>query len=96
MSRYLLGVLSLAVMLAVAPVLASSPETIDGATTIDATKAKQLFEKGIVFIDARNDQDWEAGRIPGAYHLDVKKTLSTESLGEVVKKMRKWSFTVTV
>lgn len=86
MSRYLLGVLILAAMLATAPVHALSPEAIDGAATIDAVKAKGLFEQGVPFVDARNDQDWEAGRVPGAYHLDIKKTFTEQSLGEVIKK----------
>ncbi len=61
------------------------PMTVPGATTIDVTEARKLFDAEIPFIDVRKDKDWDAGRIPGAYHLDVKKALTKESLGEVVK-----------
>jgi len=63
-----------------------SPATVDGATTIDAAKAKELFDSGTVFIDTRKDADWNAGRVPEAVHLDVKKVMSEETLGEQVKK----------
>ncbi|MBC8210380.1 MAG: rhodanese-like domain-containing protein [Gammaproteobacteria bacterium] len=64
------------------PLLASevSPLQIDGATTIRSSEAKALFDQGILFVDVRSDADWEAGRIPGAIHLDVKKTLSEATL----------------
>lgn len=63
-----------------------SPETVAGATTIDGTKAKALFDKGVVFVDMRTDKDWGAGRIPGAVHLELSKVFSDASLGAKVKK----------
>jgi len=63
-----------------------SPTSVSGATTIDATKAKALFDNEALFIDTRKDKDWNAGRIPGAEHLDVKKVLTQESLAEVAGK----------
>ncbi|HFD86975.1 MAG TPA: rhodanese-like domain-containing protein [Gammaproteobacteria bacterium] len=62
------------------------PATVDGATTINVAEAQQLFDAEVPFIDTRKNGDWEAGRIPGAYHLDVKKALNEKSLGEVVGK----------
>lgn len=62
------------------------PKTIPGATTIDVAEAQKLFDLEVPFIDVRKNKDWEAGRIPGAYHLDVKKDFTEESLGKVVKK----------
>ena len=62
------------------------PATVDGATTIDVNEARKLFDAEVPFIDARKDKDWEAGRIPGAYHLDVKKALTKESLGKIARK----------
>lgn len=61
-----------------------SPEAISGATTIDTTTAKHLFDHGAVFIDVRNDADWEVGRIPGALHMDLEHTLTTERLSAAV------------
>jgi len=63
-----------------------SPETVKGATTIDTAKAKALFDKGVVFVDVRNDKDWQAGHIPGAVHLELTKNYTAATLGAKVKK----------
>lgn len=63
-----------------------SPEAVPGATTIDTATAKALFDIGVVFIDVRTDTDWEAGRIPGALHLELKHVYSVESLGRTMAK----------
>lgn len=63
-----------------------SPATVEGATSVDAAKAKELFDAGVIFVDTRKDADWAAGRIPEAVHLDVKKVMSDQTLGENVKK----------
>jgi len=59
-----------------------SPQTINGATTVDTTKAKQLFDQGALFVDVRRDSDWDSGRIPDALHLELKKVFSQQSLLE--------------
>ena len=78
----------IATFLFAAPSLAAvdSPEKINGATTVSTAEAKALFEKGVTFIDVRKNSDWEAGRIPGAKHLELKKVLSEESLAKVAGK----------
>lgn len=63
-----------------------SPETVDGAITVDTAKARVLFDNEAAFVDARKDSDWEAGRVPGAIHLDVKKALTEEALAAEVNK----------
>ena len=63
-----------------------SPGTIDGATTVDAAHAKALFDKGAVFIDVRKDSDWDAGRIPGAHHIELKSVYSAATLGKAADK----------
>ena len=63
-----------------------SPTTVDGAKTVNAAEAKALFDKGTAFIDTRKGKDWDAGRIPDAIHLDVKKKLNEDTLGKEVKK----------
>jgi len=50
-----------------------SPKNIDGATTIKAEQAKKLWKEGVTFIDTRKGSDWEAGRVPGAVHINVEK-----------------------
>lgn len=63
-----------------------SPETVKGATTVNAAQAKAMFDKGTVFVDVRSDKDWAAGRIPDAVHLELKKVFNEASLVAVVKK----------
>jgi rhodanese-related sulfurtransferase len=63
-----------------------SPEKIDGAVTIDTAKAKALFDQEVAFVDVRKDSDWDAGRIPGAIHLDIKGKFNEDSLSSEVKK----------
>lgn len=63
-----------------------SPEQVDGATTVDTAKAKQLFDRGAIFLDVRSNRDWDAGRIPGSVHLELKKVLNEKSLAHVADK----------
>lgn len=63
-----------------------SPETIDGATTISIEDAAKFFDEGVIFVDVRKPSDYEAGRVPGAVHLDVKTNFSTETLEEATAK----------
>lgn len=65
---------------------ASSPETVSGTTIVDAAAAKALFDQGVPFVDVRKDSDWDAGRIPGAEHLELKKVFSEEKLAEIAGK----------
>ena len=50
-----------------------SPEMVEGATKVDTQQAFDLFKQGALFVDLRDDPAWEAGRIPGAVHLELKK-----------------------
>jgi len=78
--------------LSIAPTLSAaesgklSPQVVKGATTVDANTAKKLFDQGVLFIDVRKDKDWQAGRIPGAEHLELHNVFSPASLGKIVKK----------
>ena len=63
-----------------------SPEKIDGAKNVDAAQAMELFNKGVLFVDVRKDSDWEAGRIAGAEHLELKKVFSEATLSEIAAK----------
>jgi len=60
-----------------------SPENVPGAQTVNTEQAKQLFDQGVTFLDVRSNRDWEAGRIPGSKHLELKKVFNQESLLEV-------------
>ena len=63
-----------------------SPMQVDGAVTVDTAAAKALFDQQIAFVDVRKDSDWDAGRIPGAIHLDIKGKYTADALGAEVQK----------
>jgi rhodanese-related sulfurtransferase len=63
-----------------------SPTEITGATTVDATAAKTLFDRGVSFVDVRSDEDWSLGYIPGAVHLDSDDAFGEESLSAAVAR----------
>ena len=63
-----------------------SPETIPGTTLVNVQEAKALFDKGAIFIDARSDKNWGAGRVPDAVHLDVKRDFTEAALLEELTK----------
>lgn len=64
----------------------TSPETVNGATTVNTVKAKSLFDNEVLFLDVRKDSDWDAGRVPGAIHIELKKKLNEVSLSAEIKK----------
>lgn len=63
-----------------------SPKNVAGATTVDTAKARELFDNEALFVDVRKNSDWDAGRIPGAVHLELKKVFTADSLGAEAKK----------
>ena len=69
-----------------------SPTAVNGATTIDVTQAKALFDEGVIFVDTRKDKDWQAGRVPDAVHIELKKKFNEASLSDEVKKDEKVVF----
>jgi len=70
-----------------APAMADvSPASIDGAITIDTSKARELFEQEVAFVDVRKNSEWDAGRVPGAIHLDFKSNYSSDALAAEVPK----------
>lgn len=48
----------------------ASPETVTGATTVDAAEAHKLWEQRAFFIDPRKPEQYEASRIPGALNIE--------------------------
>lgn len=48
----------------------NSPESVKGATTVDAAKAQELWKQRAWFIDPRKSEQYEAGRIPGALNIE--------------------------
>lgn len=44
----------------------------DHRTIIDAITAKEMHERGVLFVDVRSKISFEHGHIPGALNLDVR------------------------
>jgi hypothetical protein len=58
---------------------------VKGATAIDVTTAKALFDRGIPFVDVRYVGHWFKGHIPGAVHLGDYRFSELE-LSKIVSK----------
>jgi rhodanese-related sulfurtransferase len=71
------------VLLPMAAAAVESPRQVTGATTVSPQEALELFDAGVAFVDVRKQSDYDAGRVPGAYHLDVNLALTQESLAEI-------------
>jgi len=63
-----------------------SPLHVEGATTIDASAARVLFDQAVPFVDVRTDELWEAGHIPGAVFLNLFNGLNEGNLLKVAAK----------
>ncbi len=70
----------------------ATPESVAGATTVDASQAKALFDEEAAFVDLRKENMWNSGRIPGAIWLDFKTAFSAEALVAEVGKDEKVVF----
>ena len=62
------------------------PVTVEGTMTIEAEKAKVLFDRGVPFVDVRDPDEWSAGRVPGAVHLELNREFTEARLSEVAAK----------
>jgi TolB-like protein/class 3 adenylate cyclase len=58
---------------------------VKGATTIEAKRAKELFDRKTIFVDVRADNHWNKGHIPGAVHLEAKKAFNRPTLSKLVE-----------
>ena len=87
MTKYLYIVFPMiAALLAVGVAQADSPTEVEGATTVDVAAAKTLFDRGVPFVDVRNDRMYGAGHISGAAHLRVSTAFSESALADVASK----------
>lgn len=48
-----------------------APLDVQGATTVNAAQARQLYEFGVLFIDVRPAREWGWGHVHGALHLEL-------------------------
>lgn len=86
MMKFITSIAAVALTISGVAFAGVSPTTIDGATTVDTSKARALFDDEVAFVDVRKDSDWDAGRVPGAIHIELKKVYSPETLADEVKK----------
>jgi len=63
-----------------------SPLSVSGASSIDVIEAKQLYDRGVVFIDVRDITDWGIGHIKGALSLDWGLKFTEEALSNVINR----------
>lgn len=83
----LIAMLAAIVFAFATPALAgTSPVNVPGATTVSVDQAVEMFDNGVVFIDVRKMSDFEAGRVPGAVHLDSKSAFTEAALETEVAK----------
>lgn len=64
----------------------ATPESVTGATTVDAKQAKKLFDEEALFIDLRKENMWNSGRIPGALWLEMKSAFTQKALEAEAEK----------
>jgi rhodanese-related sulfurtransferase len=55
-------------------------------TKIDATTAKELFDRGVLFIDVRTQGSYDDGHIPGAVNLTWTSGFSENGLAKVASR----------
>jgi TolB-like protein/class 3 adenylate cyclase/rhodanese-related sulfurtransferase len=65
-----------------------SPIEVPGAVTVDPVEAKELLDRGAVFVDVRGDGRWEDGHIPGSVSLGLVEGFSEQALSQIVAKDR--------
>ena len=63
-----------------------SPSFIPGATSIDVVEARQLYDRGVMFIDTRPEFDWNTGHVAGAVLLELEKMFTEEALSELIDR----------
>ena len=51
-------------------------------TIIDAATAKEMHERGVLFVDVRSKLSFEHGHIPGALNIDVRSDDFVEKFTE--------------
>ncbi len=58
----------------------------DNGQIVGIETAKELFDRGVLFVDVRNPDDYKDGHIPGAIHVDVRDSTFEAKFVEVAKK----------
>lgn len=70
------------------PQVATPSATAPLGLMIDSIAAKTLFDAGVIFLDARIDEEFRAGHVPQAYHLN-SSLFGTAASAETMKVLDK-------
>lgn len=62
-----------AVLFCVSTALADNHLVSDRSTIVDALTAKEMLERGVLFVDVRSATAYANGHIPTAVNIDVRK-----------------------
>ncbi len=65
---------------------ASEVESIKGATTVNALEAMDLYQQGALFVDVRDNFEYQLGHIRSAVHLDLKREFNDLYLIETLDR----------
>jgi TolB-like protein/rhodanese-related sulfurtransferase/predicted Zn-dependent protease len=63
-----------------------SPLSVPGARSIDVNEAKQLYDRGVVFVDVRDLSSRDLGYIPGSIFLDLELNFTGQALSDVIDR----------
>ena len=74
--------LILGLCFAVAVRASEAPDIIDGAVTIDAQQAFQMYQQRMPFIDVRGVEQWQIAHIPKATHMDLNGRFVELAMGK--------------
>lgn len=66
------AVLLLCLLLVCRAEASEAPIEVQGAITVNALQARQLYELGVLFIDVRPAREWAWGHVHGALHLELE------------------------
>ena len=58
----------------------------DNGQIVGIETAKELFDRGVLFVDVRNPDDYKNGHILGAIHVDVRDSTFEAKFVKVAKK----------
>ncbi len=64
----------------------SPAQAVDNGQMVSPETAKELFDRGVLFVDVRNNGDFKSGHIPGAIHVNVRESTFEAKFVKVAKK----------
>ena len=79
-------VLILALTLVIVQFVVNPAQAFDNGQIIGEETAKELFDRGVLFVDVRNNGDFKSGHIPGAIHVNVRESTFEAKFVKVAKK----------